>query len=639
MSIVCFENVKKEFADRVLFSGVSFSLEPKDHAGFIGVNGSGKSTLLKMLLGQESCDGGTVRVSSQVKMAYVEQSPYLDGNTTLYDFVLEARRDLIDMELELTALPERINAASDAEREKLIARQSRLTERFEQEDGLIYRNRTRAFLLGLGFTETELKKRVTEFSGGQIGKAALCRAILQKADLLLLDEPTNNLDIPAIAYLQSFLGSYTGAFLLVSHDREFLDGVADRILELENGHITETKGNYSRHMELKSDARELSRRQYAKTMKEIKRIEGIITQQRRWNQERNYVTIASKEKQIERLKKTLVVPEKDPQAVRFRFLGTEPTGNEIFSAKGLKKSYPSGEVFHGVDFLIQKGETVCIIGANGCGKSTLLKMIHNSLPADAGTCVHGAGVRIGYFEQNADTLDPNHTVAEEIHYSFPRMDMSEVRGYLGCFLFRGDDIDKKIGILSGGERARIKLLKLVLNGANVLLLDEPTNHFDIQSCEVMEKALEDFGGTVVIVTHDRYLVKRVADRVFWLKKDGIEELDIDSEDLFAGITAPEAVKAEKQQKQGDNFYKKQKERKAEQVRAKQIADKTEADIAKNEKELENVRIMLTEKQTSGRYEEMQSLCAKLEALEKENERLYELLEESENKYLSLLEEN
>lgn len=638
MSIVSFENVKKEFADRVLFSGVSFALEPKDHVGFIGVNGSGKSTLLKMLLGEESCDSGVIRVSSQINIAYVEQSPYLNDRSTLYEFVLEARRDLIDMEEELNALPEKIMQAKAEERERLILKQSRLTDRFQAEDGLIYRNRTRAFLMGLGFTETELGKPVTEFSGGQIGKAMLCRAILKKADLLLLDEPTNNLDIPAIAYLQDFLSSYRGAFLLVSHDREFLDGVADKILELENGHILESKGNYTRHLELKSDAQELTRRQYARTMKEIKRIEGIITQQRRWNQERNYITIASKEKQIERLRKTLVVPEKDPQAVRFRFLGTEPTGNEIFSAKGLGKSYPSGEVFRNVDFLIRKGETVCIIGANGCGKSTLLKIINRSLAPDSGECVHGAGVRIGYFEQNADTLDPEHTVAEEIQYSFPRMDMSEVRGYLGCFLFRGDDIHKKIGILSGGERARIKLLKLVLNGANVLLLDEPTNHFDIQSCEVMEKALEDFGGTVVIVTHDRYLVKRMADRVFWLKKDGITELDIDAEDLFAGITAPEAVKAEKQSRQGENFYRKQKERKAEQIRAKQAADRTEAEIEKNERTLEKVRAALTEKQSSGHYSEMQELYAQLEQLEKENERLYERLEEAENTYLSLLEE-
>lgn len=638
MSIVSFEHVKKEFADRVLFDDVSFSLEPKDHVGFIGVNGSGKSTLLKMLLSEENCESGTIRVSSQITVAYVEQSPALDEHVALYDFVLEARRDLIDMEAELNLLPERINSATGFERERLIAKQSRLTETFQREDGLVYRNRTRAFLLALGFSEAELKKPVTQFSGGQIGKAALCRAILKKADLLLLDEPTNNLDIPAIAYLQSFLSGYSGAFLLVSHDREFLDGVADKILELENGHIIETKGNYSRHMELKSDARERSRRQYAKTMKEIKRIEGIITQQKSWNQERNYVTIASKEKQIERLRKTLVVPERDPQAVRFRFLGTEPTGNEIFSAKGLSKSYPSGEVFHGVDFLIQKGETVCIIGANGCGKSTLLKIIDKLIPPDSGVCIHGAGVRIGYFEQSTDTLDTDKTVAEEIHYSFPRMDMSEVRGYLGCFLFRGDDIHKKIGVLSGGERARIKLLKLVLNGANVLLLDEPTNHFDIQSCEVMEKALEDFGGTVVIVTHDRYLVKRMADRVFWLKKDGIEELDIDSEDMFSGITAPGAVKTEKQIRPVENYYKKQKERKNEQIKAKQLTDRTEAEIARNEKALEEVKMKLAQIQSSGQYNEIQELCTRLELLEKENAQLYERLEEAENDYLRLLEE-
>ena len=635
MAIVIFDNVKKEFGEKVLFSGVSFSIEPKDHIGLIGVNGAGKSTLLKMLLKQESCDGGSVQISARINIAYVEQTPALSSGCTLYRFVLAARQDLLDMEEELSLLPEKITGAAGAERDRLIARQSRLTERFSTDDGLTFRSRTRSFLLGLGFTEAELDKPVTEFSGGQVSKAMLCRAILKNAELLLLDEPTNNLDIPAIAYLQEYLSGYKGAFLLVSHDRTFLDGTVDKIVELENGHVRETRGNYSRHLELKSDARELERRRYAKTMKEIKRIEGIIVQQRRWNQERNYVTIASKEKQIERLKETLVVPEKDPQAVRFHFLGTEPTGNEIVSVRNLSAGYGDKTVFRNAEFLIWKGETVCIIGANGCGKSTLMKVMSRNMEPKTGVCRLGAGVRIGYFEQNADTLHPELTVAEEIHEAFPRLDMSEIRGYLGGFLFRGDDIQKQIGILSGGERARIKLLKLVLGGANVLLLDEPTNHFDIQSCEVMEKALESYGGTVVIVTHDRYLVKRMADRVLLLEKDGITELDIEDEEMFSRIRPPEAVKTEKTAAEGVNFYKKQKERRAELIKAKQTADKAEAAIIKNEETLAQVRAEMEAQQTAGDYAQLQALCDRLERLENENMMLYEQLEAAETLYEKL----
>lgn len=638
MAILTAVQLKKEFVVRTLFSDVSFEIGARDHIGLIGVNGCGKSTLLKMLLKQEKADGGYVSVASGVVIACIEQTPSLQEQVSLFDFVLQAHGQLLDWERELQELPARIHAGGE-ERDRLIRRQADLTDRFEQEGGLTFRSRTRSALMGLGFDEEELKKSVTKFSGGQIAKAMLCRAILKKADLLLLDEPTNNLDVAAISYLQEFLSAYKGAFLLVSHDRAFLDAVTNRIFELENGHLTESRGNYTRHMELKLSEREAAMRRYRRTMKEIKRIEGIIVQQRRWNQERNYVTIASKEKQIDRLKETLVVPEKDPAQIHFHFRGPEPSGNEIISVKGLKKSFNGRTIFEDVSFLIWKGQTVCLIGANGCGKSTLLKILTGHESADEGIYTIGAGVRLGYFEQNLEGLNPENTILEEMQDAFPRLVEGEHRNYLGAFLFRGDDIYKKIGTLSGGERARIKLLKLVLGGANVLLLDEPTNHFDIQSSEVLEKALESYEGTILIVTHDRYLVKRMADRVLYLDSEGIRELEAqEGEDIFSLIKAPEAVKVQTQDKEERvNFYKQQKQNRAALTAAKQQVNRCEKAIEDNEAQCQRVQTEMEEAQSKGRYEAIAALCAQLEELQKQSDALYEALEEAELQ-VSALEE-
>ncbi len=640
MAILTAVQLKKEFVVRTLFSGVSFEIAPRDHVGLIGVNGCGKSTLLKMLLRQEPADDGYISVTAGTVIASIEQTPALEEGVTLFDFVLQAHGSLLDWEKELSELPERIHRAG-TDRDRLIRRQADLTERFEREGGLTFRSRTRSALMGLGFSSQELEKSVTRFSGGQVAKAMLCRAILKKADLLLLDEPTNNLDVAAINYLQDFLSAYRGAFLLVSHDRAFLDAVTNRIFELENGHLIQTRGNYTRHMELKLSEREAAQRRYQRTMKEIKRIEGIIVQQKRWNQERNYVTIASKEKQIARLKETLVLPEKDPAQIHFHFRGPEPSGNEILSVRGLKKSFNGRTVFENVSFLIWKGQTVCLIGANGCGKSTLLKILVDKEQADDGIYTIGAGVRLGYFEQNLDGLNTDNTILEEMQDAFPRLLEGEIRNYLGAFLFRGDDIYKNIGNLSGGERARIKLLKLVLGGANVLLLDEPTNHFDIQSCEVLEKALESFEGTVLIVTHDRYLVRRMADRVLYLDRNGIQELEEqEGEDIFSLVKAPEPAQAQEttEKKQKENFYKQQKQSRIALAAARQQAARCEKAIMENELQCNQLQTDMETAQQRGEYSRIQEFCARLEQLQKESDCLYEKLEQAENELATLEEQ-
>ena len=640
MAIMNVVQVRKEFADRLLFSDISFEVGPKDHIGLIGVNGCGKSTLIQMMLGTVRPDGGYISTGPQCTVACVEQLPKLSDDVTLYEFVLSVHEELLSWENELSQIASRIESAEDDERRRLIDRQFRLMERFQQEGGLTFRNMTRSTLLGLGFLEEELSRSIVRFSGGQIAKAMLAKAILRKADLLLLDEPTNNLDVAAICYLQEFLSGYKGAYVLVSHDRAFLDASVNRVLELENGHLIATRGNYTRHVELKMDERQIAARRYQQTMKEIRRIEGIIAQQRRWNQERNYVTIASKEKQIERLKEGLVPPEKDPASIHFHFRGAEPSGNEIIDVRDLAVSYGDKKVFEHANLLIWKGQTVCLVGANGCGKSTFLKVLTGQLMPTEGHFRLGAGVRLGYFQQNTDSLTPENTILEEMQNAFPHALEGELRNYLGAFLFRGDDIYKRIGSLSGGERARIKLLQLVMGGANVLLFDEPTNHFDIASCEVLERALEAFGGTILIVTHDRYLVERMADRVVLLEKDGFLEPEEGEESVFDRLRSrPMQQRQEKQpQESRKNYYLKQKEYKAALAAARQDIVKQERAIEENEKAQAKAEADIAQAEAQGDFEKMQRLCVALGQLQNEESLLYEALERAEKEKAQLEKE-
>ena len=640
MAIMNVVQVRKEFADRELFSDISFEVGPRDHIGLIGVNGCGKSTLIRMMQGQLHPDGGFISVSPQCTVACVEQLPQLADDVTLFEYVLTAHQELLDGEKELSRIAANIENAKEDELKRLIDRQFLIMERFQQQGGLTFRNVTRSTLLGLGFTEEELDRPIVQFSGGQIAKAMLAKAILQEADLLLLDEPTNNLDVAAICYLQDFLTGYKGAYVLVSHDRSFLDATVNRVLELENGHLIATRGNYTRHVELKMDERQIAARRYQQTMKEIRRIEGIIAQQRRWNQARNYVTIASKEKQIERLKEGLVPPEKDPASIHFHFRGTEPSGNEIIDVRDMGVAYGEKQVFEHANLLIWKGQTVCLVGANGCGKSTFLKVLTGQMEPSSGHYRLGAGVRLGYFQQNTDSLTPENTILEEMQNAFPHALEGELRNYLGAFLFRGDDIYKRIGSLSGGERARIKLLQLVLGGANVLLLDEPTNHFDITSCEVLERALEAFGGTILIVTHDRYLVERMADRVVLLDRNGFVEQEEGEDNVFNLLkNRPLQLKQDKEPTDNkNNYYLRQKEYKAALASARQEVIKRERAIEDNEKAQAQTEADIARAEEKSDLNEMQRLCVVLGQLQEEENLLYEALERAEKEKAQLEKE-
>jgi len=628
MAILSVNHISKSFSTRVLFEDVHFEVEPRDKIGFVGVNGSGKSTLFRCLQGLESVDAGSIGKSRDLRIGSMEQTvPNIHED--LYTSTLHAFDRLMTMEQEIEEINERLASSSE---DSLIRRQSSLRESYENQGGLTYRSRTRSMLLGLGFRPEELEKPLSSMSGGQRNKAQLARVLLSEANLLLLDEPTNHLDLEGLKFLEDFLCAYSGAFIVISHDRYFLDKVTTRTMELKNCRLQLTNGNYTKHTDVQSSEQESIRRLYMRTQKEIKRIEGIIEQQRRWNQARNYVTIASKEKQIERLKATLVAPDRKTDNIRFRFEARRNSGNEVLNVEGLAKSYDKA-IFKNAEIHIRKGERVFLLGPNGCGKTTLLKILTGKERADCGSCRLGANVDVGYYEQHMDSLNEHNSILEELRDEYPKLTDTYLRTALGAFLFRGDDFEKPVAVLSGGERARVQLLKLMLSGQNFLLLDEPTNHLDISSREALEGALEDYEGTLLVVTHDRYLVNRLADRILYLEPDGISSYIGGYDDFLEAYEAKKSAQAQIVREEKPNDYKQAKQRQSAINQAKGEVRRAEERIARAEAELEALNEAMAEAGVD--YQKAASISEKAAEKQAEIDSLYTLWEEAQEKLEAL----
>ena len=626
-------NIEISFADRTLFSNVSFEVYEKDKIGFVGVNGSGKTTLLKLITGKLSPDMGEIVTASGCKIGFMEQFAFKNTDKTLFDEALTVFSELEDMELELAGIHDRIDYGDHSE--ETIERQTRLSEEFERNGGLVYKSKTAAALMGLGFSESDLSLKTSVLSGGQLSKLQLAKLLLSEADLLLLDEPTNHLDIVSVEWLEKFLLDYKGAYIVISHDRFFLDKVTNRTIELENQKIRCYKGNYTRFLELKKEDAERRLKEYESAMKEINRVEGIIEQQKRWNQAHNYVTIASKQKQIDRIEKTLERPEDAPEAIKFSFHCDDGCGNDVLEAKELALSFEGKTLFKNVDLDIKKGERVFLIGANGSGKTSLFRILTGEYLPDRGSFKFGARVRFGYFDQAQRGLHEEKTAMEEIHDEYPTMTETAVRTALAAFLFKGDDVFKKISALSGGERARVAILKLMLSGANFLLLDEPTNHLDINSCEALENALLNYDGTLFIISHDRYLINKLADRVYKLSENGAKNF-LGNYDYYLENNREETSVSEEKPKISESAldYKQKKERESERR-------KLNTKVSRLEKRIEEIDVLISEKtdelnnteeyeRTMALYTEISELQAEQETAMKEWEESLKKLEEFEN---------
>ncbi|MBO5463488.1 MAG: ABC-F family ATP-binding cassette domain-containing protein [Clostridia bacterium] len=621
MSVLTAQNLTFGFLDGVLFKGAAFKVEETDRVGLIGANGCGKTSLFRLITGKYSpSEGGIVR-GKDVRVGYMEQYLECDDNQTLYSEALTVFNDVMEMEAELEKVTLALMNDSSID---LINRQLRLTEEIERRDGLVYKAKTKSALLGLGFSEEDLDLKVSSLSGGQRSKLSLCKLLLSDANLLLLDEPTNNLDIDAVNWLEDFLLKYKGAFIVVSHDRYFLDKVTTSTMEIAHGKLTLTKGNYTVFQKLKAERELAIEREYEKTITEIKRIEGIIEQQKRFNQERNYITIASKEKQIERLKETLVVPEKALKSVNFSFKTDVRTGDEVLSVQNLEKAFPGKELFKNFNLTVYREDKTFLLGPNGCGKSTFLKIINKEVMPDNGVFKLGTNVKIGYFDQNIDKLHSEKTVLDEVWDMYRFMTETEIRSALAMFLFRGEDVFKKVSLLSGGERAKISLLKIMLSKPNFLILDEPTNHLDIISREVLESALTDFNGTLLVVSHDRYFINKLATKVVHLTHDGAVNIDGNYDTYLEfrdNNKMTEKLTVEK--KPTVNEYKLKKEKASLERKRKTRITKLESEITEKEKEIQETEAILILPETTANYEELLKVTEQLNNLKTELDNMYE----------------
>ena len=621
-----------------MFRNVNFRLEENGRAGLVGVNGCGKTTLMRVINGRQESETGGISKAAGIKLGCMEQYVIRDDNITLYDEVLEIFRPLIDAENELADIAVAIDTGDHSE--QTLSRQMQLQERFERDGGLTYKSMTSSALIGLGFSEEDFGKPISVMSGGQKSKAQLAKLLLSGSNILLLDEPTNHLDITACEWLEKFLTEYKGAYIVISHDRYFLDKVTNTTFEMENKTLHEYKGNYTRYLDLKAEAREAQQRVYDRTVKEINRIEGIVEQQKRWGQEHNFITAASKQKQADRLKETLEKPEELPEAIKFSFRAKDGGANDVLTAKNLSKSFDGVTVFRNAGLDIKRNTTTFILGENGCGKTTLLKILMGQYQPDNGEFKLGNNIQCGYYDQAQTDLDPSKTVLDEVWDKYPGMTQTEVRSALAQFLFKGEDVFKNVGKLSGGEKARVSLLKLMLSKANMLLLDEPTNHLDIHSREALENALANYGGTLLIVSHDRYLINKLADRIVWLDKNGTVNIDGNYDRYIELKAAKEqaeqtnlAVQAKAVTEAKKNDYKERKERESTLrklngalKRCEQAIEDVEAKTAELAQQMSQPEIATDYEKTSKLAEEIASLKEKEEALTAEWMELSEQIE-------------
>lgn len=584
----------KSFLEVPILQNVSFHIEDYDKAAIVGINGAGKTTLLRIVMGELSADSGTITVSRDKTIGYLSQHEAVSGDNTIYTELLSVKQNIIDMETRMHSIELQMKNAAGDQLEQLMNLYANLTHAFEEANGYAYKSELTGVLKGLGFTEEEFSKSISSLSGGQKTRVALGKLLLQKPNLIILDEPTNHLDMSSIAWLENYLLNYKGAVIIVSHDRYFLDKIANKVIELDNTKATVFSGNYTDYAAKKEILRAASYNAYLKQQSYIQHQEAVIEKLKSFNREKSIKRAESREKMLEKTE-LLEKPTEVRADMHLKLTPQFESGNDVLHIEDLSKHFGSLTLFEHLNMDIKKGEHVAIIGDNGTGKTTILKMINELLPPDAGEIRIGAKVQIGYYDQEHHVLHMDKTIFEEISDDYPSLSNTEIRNTLAAFLFTGDDVFKQIKTLSGGERGRVSLAKLMLSEANFLILDEPTNHLDIVSKEILEDALNGYTGTVLYVSHDRYFINKTASRILELdhkalttylgnydyyleKKAEQPEMQLSSDRTFSGSVQSIAKTPDASDSQSKQDWKSKKEQQAAQRKKENAIQKCEAEI-------------------------------------------------------------
>lgn len=635
--ILSCQGISKSFGEKVILEDASFHIEEREKAALIGNNGAGKTTLLRIIMEEIHADAGQVVLAKDKRIGYLAQYQDVQGHLSVYEELLSTKQYIIDMEERLRAMEVQMKNASGEELDRLMNSYTRLTHEFELENGYAYKSELMGVLNGLGFTEEDFTKQVATLSGGQKTRVALGKLLISKPDILLLDEPTNHLDMESIAWLETYLLNYPGAVFIVSHDRYFLDKVVTKVIEIDAGQVRMYVGNYSAYAEKKAQLRDAQYKAYLNQQREIKHQEAVIVKLKSFNREKSIKRAESREKMLNKIQRI----DKPVEVQSQMRLSLEPrvvSGNDVLTVEDLAKSFPQQKLFSNISFQIKRGERVALIGNNGTGKTTMLKILNGLLDADAGSFSLGAKVQIGYYDQEHHVLHAEKTIFEEISDTYPTLTETQIRNMLAAFLFTGDDVFKVISSLSGGERGRVSLAKLMLSEANFLILDEPTNHLDIASKEILEEALNSYTGTVLYVSHDRYFINQTATRILDLTNQSVVnyigdyDYYLEKKEELTEKYAPTAQEATEEAKEetpseGKLTWQQQKEeqaRKRKQENELKKVEKRIEELETRDKEIDDTLVLPDVCTNVGRCAE---LSREKDKIQEELEELYKKWEE------------
>ena len=626
--ILSCNNISKSFGTDVIIKSCSFNIEDHEKAAIVGINGAGKSTLLKIITGIEPADTGLVTLAKDKTLGYLSQQQNLNSDNTIYDELLSVKQYILDMEAQLRSIENQMKSADDTALETLMKKYSDLNHEFELNNGYAYKSEITGVLKGLGFAEEDFTLNVNTLSGGQKTRVALGRLLLSKPDIILLDEPTNHLDMESISWLENYLLNYSGAVLIVAHDRYFLDKIVSKIIELDNGNATVFSGNYTDYASKKAILRNMQLKEYLNQQREIKHQEEVITKLKQFNREKSIKRAESREKMLNKME-FVDKPEILNDKMDIKLEPNVISGNDVLTVDNLTKGFDGTVLFDNICFQIKRGERVALIGNNGTGKTTILKLINGIIPADSGSIYLGAKVNIGYYDQEHHVLDPDKTIFDEIRDAYPDLNNTQIRNTLAAFLFTNEDVFKYIKDLSGGERGRVSLAKLMLSNANFLILDEPTNHLDITSKEILENALNSYTGTVLFVSHDRYFINSTATRIIELANKtvvnyiGNYDYYLEKKDILGAKPITHNTSKSSSSAISKLNWQEEKVKQAQQKKIKNEIKRTEELMALIEAEIEELDNMYADPAISSDTAKLMEIHTRKEALSKELDELYD----------------